>query len=77
MDEWAKEVNERGGLTAWGALNSFTALTNHCSTAKGNTLSPGVKMESRLFGDTKTAQDGKVLIGKVTSYLNEKVLATV
>lgn len=76
-DEWTREVKERGGSTAWGALNSFTAFTTHYSVAKGTKLSPGVELESRVFGDTITAGQGRSLIDQVSDYLKDFSLAKV
>lgn len=75
--EWNKENKERGGATAWGALNSFTAFTTHYSVAKGTKLSPGVELESRVFGDTITAGQGRSLVDQVSDYLKDFSLAKV
>jgi len=75
--EFNKEVSDRGGATAWGALNAFTYLASHNSIAKGSKLSAAVEIESRVFGDTVQAQQGSNLIDQVMAYLNDQVLATV
>ncbi len=71
--EWKREVSARGGATAWGALNAFTYLASHHSVSKGTKLSPDVEIESRLFGDTKPAQQSASLIDQVMQYLAEQV----
>lgn len=75
--EWKKETEDRGGRTAWGALNAFTALASHYSVAKGTKLTAGVELESRVFGDTNTAVQGKQLVDQVMAYLNDHAMAKV
>lgn len=76
MNEWNREVTTRGGKTAWGALNAFTYLTTHHSVLKGTELDVGVKLESRIFRDTRGADQGEALATKAADYLRNRVLVT-
>ena len=70
---WKVEA-QRTGKNAWSALNAFTDLASHTSTAKGTDLTPTVQLEISHGFTNRATNNAVTLIDEVNDYLARVVI---